>query len=428
MATAAVAREDDAPSTDIALLVTDNPALILADQEKRDDLLGDIRSKIAAFEPDLSTVKGRAAIKSFAYDITRTKTAIDDAGKKLNEEARARINAVDAARREIREELTRLAEQARKPLTDWEDAEELRLEECRAAIKRFKDAAIVTIADTAETVRTRGADIWRQEIDPDHFRELTDEAREAKDQAVETLKVALARFEKEEAERAELERLRAEKAAAEAKEAEEREAREREGAKRKYARDVIEHINQCGLGMIGGKTYPYIILIRELEEKVVATEDDFGEMAGDVEKARVETLARIKKAQAEQEERSQREAAEKAAQEAREEEQRQAAKAQAERERQHEAELAAERERAAEAERAAQAERDRIAAEQAAREEAERQAAAEQAKREADQENRRKVKTAAKEALIECGCSEDVAVKIVLAIIAGDVPHVSLRF
>lgn len=365
MATAAVAREDDAPSTDIALLVTDNPALILADEEKRDDLLTSIKSKIAAFEPDLSTAKGRAAIKSFAYDITRTKTAIDDAGKKLNEEARARINAVDAARRQIREELTGLAEQARRPLTEWEDAEDARLDECRATIQRFKDASVVTIADTAETVRTRGADIWRQEIDPDHFRELTDEAQAAKDQAVETLKAALARLEKEEAERAELERLRAEAAERERIEAEKRAAEEVE-RKRQEAERV------------------------EAERKAAA------------ERAEQERIAAAEKA-----------AAERAARESEE---------------RHQAELATERERAAEAERAAQAERDRIAAEEAARQEAERRAAAEQAQREADQEHRRKIKSAAKEALIECGCSEDVATKVVLAIIAGDIPAVSLRF
>lgn len=365
MATAAVAREDDAPSTDIAVIVADNPALILADEGKRDDLLAHIKAEIEKFEPDLTTAKGRDAIKSFAYKITRTKTAIDDAGKKLNEEARARINAVDAARREVREELTGLADQVRRPLTEWEEAEKSRIEECRATIQHFKDAAVVTIADTAETVRTRGADIWRQEIDPDRFRELADEAQAAKDQAVETLKAALDRLTKEEAERAELERLRAEAAERERVEAEKRAAEEAERQRQEAER-------------------------AEAERKVAA------------ERAEQERIAAAEKA-----------AAERAAREAEE---------------RHKAELAAERERAAEAERAAQAERDRIAAEEAAREEAERCAAAEQAQREADQEHRRKIKTAAKEALIECGCSEDVATKVVLAIIAGDVPNVSLRF
>lgn len=430
MATAAPA-VDERPAettTDIAVIVADNPAIVLADRAKRDDLFAHIKREIAAFEPDLSTATGRKEIKSLAYKITRTKTAIDDAGKKLNEQARAQINAVDAARREAREELTKLAESVRRPLSEWEAAEEQRVADCRADIEAFKRASVVTLDDTSETVRERGADIWQQEIDPERYRELTEEAETAKAQAVATLRAALARLEKEEADAAELERLRADAAERERIDAEDLAAQKAVEAKRKYAGDVIEHIRQCGLGMIGGKPYPCIILIRELEEKVVVTEAEFGDMAADVEKARVDTLERVRAIQAEAEERSRREAAEVAAQEAREEEQRQAAEAQAERERQHEAELAAERDRAAEAERAAQAERDRIAAEEAARQEAERVAAAEQAKREADQEHRSKLKTEAAGGLIVCGVSERLAHKVVQAIVAGDVPHVSLRF
>jgi colicin import membrane protein len=48
-----------------------------------------------ALDADVTTEKGRKAIASMAYKVARTKTAIDEAGKKLNEEARARINAVD---------------------------------------------------------------------------------------------------------------------------------------------------------------------------------------------------------------------------------------------------------------------------------------------------------------------------------------------
>ena len=96
--------------------------------------------------------------------------------------------------------------------------------------------------------------------------------------------------------------------------------------------------------------------------------------------------------------------------------------------REHEEALAAERRRAEEAERTAQAERDRAAKEEADRKaEAEREAAA-QAKRDADLKHRSAVKTAAKQAIMSCGADEETAKKIVLAIIAGEVPAVSLRF
>ncbi|MEG8223851.1 hypothetical protein OSJ57_25115, partial [Sphingomonas sp. HH69] len=76
----------------------------------------------------------------------------------------------------------------------------------------------------------------------------------------------------------------------------------------------------------------------------------------------------------------------------------------------------------------AQAERDRIAAQEKARIAEQEAAAAAQAKRDADKAHRTKVKAAAKTAIMSCGADEDTARKIVMAIIAGEVPAVSLRF
>ena len=84
--------------------------------------------------------------------------------------------------------------------------------------------------------------------------------------------------------------------------------------------------------------------------------------------------------------------------------------------------------RAAAAEQEAQAERQRIADAEAKRLADEEAAKAEQAKREADQAHRTAVKTKAKEAIMSCGADEDTARKIVVAIIAREIPHVSLAF
>ncbi|GGO96415.1 hypothetical protein [Stakelama pacifica] len=410
--------------TDIATVVAHNPAIVLIDAGKREDLFAHIRREVEAFEPDLTTAKGRDAIKSLAYKITRSKTAIDAAGKKLNEDARAQINAVDASRREAREKLDALAAQVRQPLTDWEEAEKARVDGCREDIEAFKRAGEVSLSDTAEDVRQRGMDLWNQTIDPDRFRDMAEEAQAAKDASVAALKTALARLEREEADRAELARLRADQEKREAEEAAKREESERAERKRQYARDIIEHIHQCGLGTIGGKTYPYVILIRELEEKIETgprAETAFGDMADEVEKARTDTLIRLQDACKAQAEREQREQAEEAARKAREQAQREA-------EERHQKELAAERHRAEEAERAAQEERDRAAREAAEREAEQKRQAEEQAKREADQAHRTKVKSAAKAAIMSCGADEDTARKIVVAIIAGEVPHVRLGF
>jgi colicin import membrane protein len=136
-------------------------------------------------------------------------------------------------------------------------------------------------------------------------------------------------------------------------------------SKRAYARQIIEHIKQVGLGMIGGQTYPYGILIHELEEKI-AIDDSLGDMQDEVRTIRDATLVNIKAAMERQ--------AERAAQQEREEEERGVAK------------------------------------------------------REANQAHRAKIMKAAKEAIMTCGIDEEAAKKVVLLIRAGEVPNVSLAF
>jgi len=197
---------------EIAVIVSQTPAVVLIDDKQREAFYAYIEREVAAFVPDTTTEKGRKEIASMAFKVTKTKTAIDAAGKQLNEDARAQINAIDAERRACKEYLGALATNVRQPLTDWEEAEEKRIEWCRSVISSFKAGAIVTLDDTAESVRDRGAAAWNVIIDPNTFGDMTNEAEAAKDMAVATLKAALARLTKEEADRAELEKLRAEAA------------------------------------------------------------------------------------------------------------------------------------------------------------------------------------------------------------------------
>ncbi|CAB4120797.1 hypothetical protein UFOVP5_34 [uncultured Caudovirales phage] len=371
-----------APSTDIALVVEQSPVVVLTDSKQREAFYAHIEREVEAFEPDTSTEKGRKAIKSMAYKITRTKTAIDDAGKHLNEEARARINAVDAERRAARERLSALAEQVRRPVDEWEAAEEARIARANELIASFRAAAAVTMEDTSATIRARGKQVYDTEVGAD-LGGMQEQVQAIKDGVIGALKTALAYALKEEADRAELEKLRAEAAEREErdrKDREDREAAEREAAEAKAA--------------------------EERRAAHAKAEDERRVAAEKAEAARIEQARK----DAEQ-------AAERKAQEE-----------QAKRDREHAEELAAERRRAEEAERAAQAERDRIAAAEAERQAEADRLAAEQAQRDADKAHRTKVKTTAKQAMMSCGADEETAKKIVVAILAGKIPNVSLRF
>lgn len=381
-------------------LVASNPGIVLTNEQRRDQLFELIAAEIASHEPNVETAKGRDAIKTLAFSVTKKKTAIDGAGKAMNEAARAQINKVDAARRLVRDKLDGFVEQARAPLTAWEQDQADRADAADALIAQFKADAIVPMGETAAAVRERGVKVWNTAIDREYLGgELADKVEETKTYAVGVLKDALNRLTREEADKAELDRLRAEAAARDEAERIAREAEEAKERKRQCASSVIDHIHECGRGMIGGKPYPYVILIRELEEKVVASEADFGDMAAEVEKVRVATLAQVRQAQS----------------------------AQAERDAQQAAEREAEAAQQA-AERAARAERDRLAQEAEQRRIEEARAERERERLAANKAHRNKVKAAATKAIMVCGVDEETAGKIVMAIIAGDVPRVSVEF
>lgn len=368
----------------VVAVVTENPVAVLTDAVKFDAFYEAIAQEAKALKPDLTTEKGRKAIAAMAYKVTRTKTAIDDAGKKLNEDARKRINVVDAARRDIRERLDALAAEVRAPLTKWEVAEAERLAWCNSTIAHIKSQAAVGIEATSETVAATIVDISAIEIEEGRFRELFGLAEMTKSETIVTLANAHSRLLREEADRAELARLRAE---AEARAEADRIAREEADAKAEAERKEAARIEAARLD---------------------------AEIA---EQARKDAEAR--------EQRRIEEARQEAANAAQREAERVAREAQAERDRAHEEELAAARK---EAERLAKIERDRIAAEQQA-EAARKAQEAEDARRAADRKHRGEIMKAAKEAIVASGCvSADQAKSIVLAIVAGEIPNVSMRF
>jgi colicin import membrane protein len=354
----------DETGTDIVVAVAQNPGLVLLDTEKFDAWYDKLKAK-APEAGDMAVRKDREVLRSYAAEVRSEKAAIDKARLRLTKEWRDMVSQANDAGKVIEQRLEGLAADVRKPLTEWEEAEKQRVEAAKDFVAWIHGQAIVTLDDTAATVRQRGADVWEKVLDEQVLGDLYGEAVAGKEATVVTLKAALDRLTREEADRAELERLRAENEAREAKEREAAEVRERAEQEAEQAR-LAER--------------------RRL----------------DAEKAEAERITN-----------AERQAAERATREAEE---------------RHAAELAAERKRAEEAERAAQAERDQIATAEAERVAAVQREAAETARREANQAHRAKIMKAAKEAIMTCGVEEEAAKKIVLLIRAGEVPNVSLAF
>ena len=317
--------------------------------------------------------------------MARTKTLIDETGKKLGEQYRVSLDAILADRKEARDSLDALKDEVSKPVTEFRQREKDRIARHEADIAVLQVAADLGLEPSIESIKTRIATV--ESVDTSAMQEFERRGALVKSDALQSLRTQLAAAEQREAERAELERHRKEAA----------------------VRAQVEHeVNIARLA-------------REAAE----------------EKAERERHARDLqlKADAEARERKEREARERLEREKQEAEQR-AAKAEADRLAQierakqdainaawraEEARKAAELRAKQEQEAAIERERDRVAAEEEAKRE-------EQAAREADREHRRTVNSAVLKALMAEGLPHDMAVIVIQAIVGGKISNVTLQY
>lgn len=389
--TEAVATIEGGP---LAVVEDHDPKRVLIDPDARTKMMDYAEKLVAEHVPDVSTDAGRVAIRKLASTITRTKTAITQAAKELTEEWRAKTAAVNDQRKPLEESLTLLAKKARAPLTEWEEAEDKRLAIVETTLQKLVRDGVVAIDETIETVEQRLAAVRDVQLDPAIFQATYDAAIKARDHSVELLTNAVARLRKEEADRKELEELRRQAAAREERD---RQLVEQERAKARQAELEAEREEQARVAEAERK---------EREAREAAAAEEAAAAAAKREREAAERAAT-----------EAREAAEREAQAERDRLQREADEAQAERDRQHAEELRIERERVAEAER-----------KEKERKEKEEREAAERARLEADQARRQAAKREAKEALMTFGVDEETAKKIVIGIIAREIPRVTLDF
>lgn len=361
-----IAAEARPAESSIIAVVQASPELVLKNPAKFDELMVAMKAQIASFVPDVSTKTGRESIASFAYKFARTRVAIDKAGAKLNEDDQKAIKARNEVRNRIVDTLQDLQTEVRKPLTEWEGAEEERIEFVNAELSELRHAPNYPRSWGPAELLTEIDELEALTFDPAKFQDQTDTAIALRDAAVLAMEAAHARLVKEEEDRAELERLR-EEAAERKRQDDERAAKE------------------------------------EAERRRVAAAEAAEKRRAENEQAEKDRIAAAEKRAAEN--------------------------AKAEAERAHQAEIdRLNRE-------AAQVEADRNARdERLEREERERQAEAkriadEDAARAADKKHRMKVTTTAAIGVMTFGkVDEEAAKRIVAAIVAGHIPHISIRF
>jgi colicin import membrane protein len=434
-----------APSTELAT-ISAVQTIVPADFFKPDgsaEVLAALKSEVRsqAEKLDISTETGRGAIASLAYKVARSKTALDEQGKKLVADTKAAIQAIDKERGKVWDEIEALQKEVRKPLTDWENAERVRVIGHENALREM--------AACAETPRSHQViDIELRIVELDeiwngrNWEEFGKRATDMRNATRFILDGAL-----RDAERAEAELIQAQR---QAEEARERAIREREEAAARAAEEAANRRaeEQARLAREAAENERQRVENERFEAEAKARQAEAARIAAEEQAAREAELAERLLVEAEQ--RRQREIAEaeerriqeekRAAHELHEAEQRRAKEA-AEAERRAEvarveaesariaAEQLAER-RAREA--AAQAERDRVAAVEAERkrvaDEAER-VRLETEKRERNKKHRKQVDDAASEAIQrECALIFDAADRVIEAISAGLIPNVTINY
>lgn len=191
-----------------------------------DDLLARIRAEAVTLVPNVKTAAGRKEIASIAYKVSRSKTAIDDAGKALVADLKKQSGDIDSARKKARDTLDALRDEVRKPLTDWE-AEQQRIE--RERVEAEERAR-------AEAEAARLADIARREEEIRAREEAVRVAEEAERQRVAAENAERERVQRE----ARLQAEAAENAKREATAAIERAEREAREANERATREAAE--------------------------------------------------------------------------------------------------------------------------------------------------------------------------------------------
>jgi colicin import membrane protein len=237
----------ESDTTALEVIPKESALAVLTNPEKFDEFFERVAKEVRGVEPDLTTAAGRKAVAALAFKVTKSKTAIVAAADLLTEDARAQIKKVNESKKEIETRLDDLKREVRKPLTDWEEAEEARQEMVQAKLAEWKEAGAITLDDTSATTAARLAALQGSDIDLSQFGDHLSIAQAVIGTAVANLRTATERLRQAEADAAELATLRAQTAerdAADAKRREEEaaaeEARKAEAQRRQDEEDQRE--------------------------------------------------------------------------------------------------------------------------------------------------------------------------------------------
>jgi hypothetical protein len=186
------------------ITIPQSAAMIFSGRDQSTKIIDRLRQEALAHVPDLTTKAGRDAVASNAYKVSKSKVVLLKLADTLTAEWKEKTKVVTLEKSFFEKQCDELRDEVRKPLTDWEEAEKLREENERLALKLLADEA-AAYADHAIFLR---------------LKEL--EAKEAELNRIEAERLAKEEAARIEAARIESERIQKEQESQRIKEAEEK--------------------------------------------------------------------------------------------------------------------------------------------------------------------------------------------------------------
>lgn len=246
--------------------------------------LEQVKAEVSTEVPDLTSRKGRERIASLAAKVSKSKAAVEKPGREYLKRLKEMPKVVESELREFVRAMDTLRDETRKPLTEWEEAEAARVAGHQRRMDELR--AVDTEDRPTSEIASAISLIDEYEIGPE-WEEFEAEAHRVKAASLATLREALAKRERYEAEQAELERLRAEQAAQAQREREQQIVREAEERARREAEQAAQAEREA-------------VIRREADAKAEAErrELELRLKAEQSERARVEADQRAEKAAA----------------------------------------------------------------------------------------------------------------------------------
>lgn len=239
-------------SKELAITIDKADALRIFTTDKAlDPYIEQVRAAAAEFVPDISTKKGRDEIASNAHKIAKIKTYVEGIGKEVSADAKNIPKLIDAGRNYVKEELQKIQDAVRAPLTEWEEKEEARIAKIKADLAEITGGGLQAKNEwdtlPVETMQDRLKEIQSESMTRERWGEFLDEAEFTQGHSITTIQEVIARRLRHDADQLELIQHRqreAERAEQDRIESERKEAEERIEQQRKEQLERDEQLRE----------------------------------------------------------------------------------------------------------------------------------------------------------------------------------------